>query len=343
MRILKFTDNHFCEASSILRKFGTKYSVRLENQIQSLNWLEQLAVEKGCDAVICGGDFFNTPTLNENEITAVKDIQWNNLPHYFIVGNHESGYSSLQYSSTKMLEDTHRNIVYQPEKMVIHDTELCFLPYIVESDRKPLDTYFGNKNTTHRIIFSHNDIKGIQLGPVESKTGFTISEIEDNCDLFINGHLHNGTQITNKIINIGNLTGQNFSENALIYSHNIMILDTDTLQYELIENPYAINFYKLEFETEKDFNLLKKLKNNAVVSIKCIETIAPILTEQLKKFETKIIESKISVIRKTFDTDSNTDHIEELTFDHLAKLYEFCKEKLGETEIIEFELSELCK
>lgn len=37
MRILVFTDNHFCERSSIITKYGPKYSIRLENQLESLN------------------------------------------------------------------------------------------------------------------------------------------------------------------------------------------------------------------------------------------------------------------------------------------------------------------
>ena len=74
------------------------------------------------------------------------------------------------------------------------------------------------------------------MGPFISKTGFTIEDIENNCDLFINGHLHNGMKITNKIINLVNLTGQNFSEDALRYEHKIMILDTHTLEYKYIIN-----------------------------------------------------------------------------------------------------------
>ena len=42
MKILLFGDTHFCERSSIITKYGTKYSVRLENQLASLNWVEQL-------------------------------------------------------------------------------------------------------------------------------------------------------------------------------------------------------------------------------------------------------------------------------------------------------------
>lgn len=45
------------------------------------------------------------------------------------------------------------------------------------------------------------------MGQFISKAGFDINDIEDNCDLFINGHLHNGSKITDKIFNVGNLTG----------------------------------------------------------------------------------------------------------------------------------------
>lgn len=37
MKLLIFSDNHFCERYSILTKFGTKYYIRLENQLESLN------------------------------------------------------------------------------------------------------------------------------------------------------------------------------------------------------------------------------------------------------------------------------------------------------------------
>lgn len=45
------------------------------------------------------------------------------------------------------------------------------------------------------------------MGKYKSIDGFDIDDIENNCDKFINGHLHNGSKVTNKIFNIGNLTG----------------------------------------------------------------------------------------------------------------------------------------
>ena len=68
--------------------------------------------------------------------------------------------------------------------------------------------YLGN-SSKGKIIFSHNDIAGMNLGHFTSKDGFSIDEINDNCVLFINGHLHNSSWVGRKykIYNAGNLTG----------------------------------------------------------------------------------------------------------------------------------------
>jgi DNA repair exonuclease SbcCD nuclease subunit len=247
MKILCFTDNHFCERSSIISKYGEKYSLRLENQISSLNWVEEIAKIKGCNLVVCLGDFFDKPHLTDQELTALQDIKWReDIPHYFIVGNHESEENDLQYSSTKVLEGKNRFIIASPCHQDFSDIQLAFLPYIVESNKQPLETYFP-KTDKPRILFSHNDILGLQMGPVVSKIGFSVDEIETNCTCCINGHLHNGTVITSKILNLGNLTGKDFGEDATKYQHKIMIIDTDTFAIEFIENPFAFNFINLIF------------------------------------------------------------------------------------------------
>ena len=339
MKILLFSDNHFCKNSSIVRGRGTKYSLRLENQIQSLNWVEQVDVENNCDLVICLGDFFDKPVLTDEELTALKDIQWNNLHHYFIVGNHESSVNSLKYNSTRALESPIHFIVDEP--ITIPDfsagLDICILPYIVESDRKSLQEYFPT--ISRRIILSHNDIKGLQMGSIISKEGFGVDEIESQCELFINGHIHNGTKFCKNGYNLGNLTGQNFSENAFIYKHQVAILDTKTLKMEFIENPYAFNFYKIEINNDDDFNILRGLKNNSLVSIKCKDY----LVEELKQYlenSANILNYKITIVYSESTTESN---YEDLTVDHLEKFVEFCKDKLGNLEIVNEELKELCK
>lgn len=341
MKVLIFTDNHFCETSSVLRQFGAKFTLRLENQLTSIDWLERLAIEKGCSAVICAGDFFDKATLTDSELTALQDIRWNDLPHCFLVGNHESSVNGLKFSSTKALEAKNRTVVSEPCSLKQGDTEICFLPYIIESDRKPVSKYFGARTAKKRIIISHNDILGIQMGPIVSKTGFAIDDLERNADIVINGHLHNGQKISDKVINLGNLTGQNFGEDANRYRHNVMVLDTDTLEYELIENPYAFNFYKLEIALDKDLAKLSKLKNNAVVSITCSDDCADACKNALNGLS-NIVCSRLIVVKRQVQEGEIASQAD-FSVDYISKFITCAKNACGNSKILEEELSEICR
>ena len=344
MKILCFTDPHFCERSSIITKYGTKYSLRLENQLASLNWVEQLAIDKGCAMVVCLGDFFDKPHLTDQEITAIQDIKWaEDIPHYFLVGNHESEENDLQYSSTKVLEGENRHIIDKPALKYILDIELAFLPYVVESNKQPLETYFPqDQRNRHRILFSHNDILGLQMGPVVSKIGFSVEEIEANCTCCLNGHLHNGQTVSPKILNLGNLTGKDFGEDATRYTHKVMIIDTNTFTFESIENPHAFNFYKIEISTEADLKQLETVKPNAVLSIKCVDKHVEAAREVIAA-NPNIIDTRLILI-KTFEENSDQPvDISDLAVDQCVKFAQCCREKLDNTPILEAELAEILK
>lgn len=339
MKILIFTDNHFCESSSIVRQFGTKYSIRLENQIASLDWVEKTAKEKGCKAVICAGDFFDKPTLTDSELTALRDISWNDLPHYFLVGNHESSVNGLTFSSTKALEAPDRHVVAEPTTLRIGEAEICFLPYVIESDRKPVGEYFGERSGK-RVIISHNDLLGLQMGPIASKTGFAMTDLESNADLIVNGHLHNGQKVSDKIINLGNLTGQNFSEDAEKYRHNVMILDLTTLKYELIENPYAINFYKIDVKNDHDLDKLKNLNGASAVSVSCVESLIKECKDVISNLANAIA-SRVIVVSEA-SRDGASGEID-FSVDYISKFVDCAKKIYGDGRILNEELAEICK
>ena len=341
MKYLIYTDNHFCEKYSLISRYGTKYSIRLENQLESINWVEQLAIDEKCDGIICAGDFFDKAQLTDQELTALQDIKWNDLPHYFLVGNHESEEGNLQYSSTKALESNNRKIIWEPTIIDLGNCEFAFLPYTTESDRKPLKEVFEPMKKP-RVLISHNDICGLQYGPVVTKTGFTIQDIEDNSTLCINGHLHNGQEITKKLINLGNLTGKDLGENAEVYKHRVIILDTDTLAYKYIENPYAFNFYKIDILEEADLEKLTNLKQNAVVSVKCLDSLVTKAREIIDKTKS-IVETRIVTVKPTFSDGTTEYSLSDLTMDHLARFYEICKEKIENTDILDQELAEVLK
>lgn len=343
MKIIIFSDLHMCPRSSIISKWGTKYPSRLENCIESLNWLERKAEELECNYVINLGDFFDRPDLSSETITACQDIQWSWLQHYHLVGNHDASSSSLIFNSVNCLSNDNHRIIAEPEMLELEDCEICFLPYVVECERKPLSEYFPPRYTDkHRIILSHNDISGIQLGPVVSRTGFSIEEIEANCDLWCNGHLHNGQAITPKVINLGNLTGKDFGENALKHSHNIAVLDTQTLSITYVENPHAYNFYKIQIDCESDILCLSQLKNNAVVSIKCESSLVDKVKQVVDELGGKITESRIILVKNYEEPAGDVSEVD-LSVDHLARFVECCKANIEFTPLLEEEISEVCK
>lgn len=345
MKILLYTDPHWSQYSSIVRRRGQDYSQRLENLIMSISWAEGLSETNGCDQVICLGDFFDTAFLNSEEATALQDVKWNlSIPHYFLVGNHESPIASLEYSSTKVLEAFGFNIVSSLVGFDYGDTGLVLIPYILEENREPLKAYLNVSKAKQKVVLSHNDIKGINYGMYTSKEGFDLVDIESNCDLFINGHLHNSGFLNDKetILNLGNITGQNFSEDAFRYSHFACILDTETLQLSFFENPHAFNFYKIEISKTEDLTKLYTLKNHAVVTIKCREE----LLEEVKKLLpqiTNIVESRLIAYRDVYipDSDNDVNEISLSGMDYIKKFTEFILQNVGDNDIVKEELSHI--
>lgn len=341
VRIMCYTDVHFSQYSSVLRERGERYSLRLENIIKSLNWAEKLALDSGCDAIFCLGDFFDKPELNAEEITALREIAWVNLPHFFLVGNHESNINSLEYSSTNSLSNLPNfHVINEPTTMDFNlEFNIVCLPYIVESNRLPIKDYLPKTNKKN-LIFSHNDIKGIRYGKFESKEGFELEDIENNCSMFLNGHLHNGQFVNDSqtILNLGNLTGQNFSEDAFLYSHNACILTIeDDIEMKFYENPYALNFYKLELR-EDNLNCLRTLKDNSIVTIRCEDSLVARVREAINEVPS-ILAHRVIVYK-----EEGKEHVELTSLrkeDHLEQFYNFILNNLGTDDVVLKELAKI--
>lgn len=343
MKILIFSDIHWSQNTSILRKQGNKYSIRLELLVNTLNWINKIALDYKCSAMICAGDMMDRSDCSDIELTSLKDIIWNGLPCYFLVGNHESSVVDLRYTTLKPLESSTNKIISSPMNILLDNSQIHFIPYVTEDMRKPLKDYLLNiDNSKHQIIISHNDLKGIRYGKYESKNGFDIKEIESMSDLYINGHLHNGGWVTKKILNLGSSTAHNFSNDSFNFNYGVWVLDTDTLELEFIENPYSLNFYKIEINTREDFNHIKNIKNYAVISIKCVYSLKEELKEILDK-DPRILTYKLIICMDSKDETISETQVELKGIDYIDKFKEFIQTNLGNDSIVMEELSEVCK
>jgi DNA repair exonuclease SbcCD nuclease subunit len=342
MKILIYSDIHISQDSSIVKGLGSKYSIRLENIIKSLNWAEKLATDLNCSYIFNLGDTFDKPIINAMEATAVQDIQWANIPHFVLVGNHDSNVASLEYSSVSVLKSLGFNLISEPNMIMADDVNIYCLPYITESNRKPLKEYITERKGK-TIIFSHNDIAGFNFGGFVSKEGFNLNDITENCDLFLNGHLHNSSWLTNKILNVGNLTGQNFSEDAFKYSHGVWVLDTESLQVTFYENPYALNFYKVEINSKNKFLSNYNIKSNAVLMIKCDEKFMFQLSSELnlEAIKKKIVASRILTIYN--DDKVEVNNVELTKIDYIEEFKKYILTNIDSSNITKQELAEVFK
>jgi DNA repair exonuclease SbcCD nuclease subunit len=344
MKVLIYTDPHWSQYSSILRSRNEYHSVRLTNLIDSINWIEELGIRAGCTVIMCLGDFFDSNHLNAEEISALQHIRWSNCSHVFLTGNHETNMSNLEYSTADLFNlCPDARVISTPQNYMIDETdcEFAFLPYILERDRKSLVEYFGVASTK-RIIFSHNDLKDVNYGNFVSPEGFELADIENNCNLFLNGHIHHYNHITNKIINVGNLTGQNFTEDET-YKHGAIILDTDTLETHYIENPYAINFKKLDCTKIKTIEKFESVINNLsgpyVLTIRVNEDFVVEAKQHMKTLiRPNILEYRFIVDRSTISSYNIYDNKLE-AIDHLKQFQQYVLTSIGDSQVIKDELA----
>lgn len=351
MRYFIYADPHWSSYSSIVRSRGERYSTRISNLIETINWVELEAQKQNCDAIICLGDFFDKSELTSEEITALQEIRWANMRHYMLVGNHEMGRNDLEISSAHLFALIPNVAVIDVPYMYNeqNNTSIMFLPYVLENNRKPLKEYFDDmEHCENKIIFSHNDISGIQMGNFVSTMGFSVDEIEECCDLFINGHLHNGCDVGKKIINVGNITGQNFSEDAFKYEHRALILDTDNKSLSSIVCPYALNFYKVDLThlqptIDDKFiqDTLSSLKAPAVATIKVNPQIDFMVRDLLTTCN-NIIECRLITdgIKGAEPIESMSNEIQ---LDHIQKFQQYVYDNLGCSELILNELERVSK
>lgn len=335
-------DIHWSTYSSIVRKRGRKYSKRLENLIKSVNWFEKLSKDHGCSEEIFLGDTFDRPDLSAEEMTALQDIRWNKSKKHFLIGNHESNISTLEYSSTKFFESIDADVIQTPTLYSITDTiDFHFIPYIKTDSLLSVKSYINNESKKN-VFFAHQDLAGVQYGKFISQTGFSIDDIIENSTLFFDGHLHNEQIINDKIFLVGILSGQNFNEDAFKYEHLVYILtinDDDSIEVESFINPEAFNFYKIRVENETDICRLDDLKNHAVVSVVCEDSLVSAVNKALRNNK-NIVESRLTIF---YDYQYSSEDCSQsiLVDDYTKQFIILAQKEIAPSRILDDELSRL--
>lgn len=332
-KLLLYTDPHICTNSSVIRTRGDVFSTRLEYLKKTFDWINKIAQDRACEDIICLGDLFDCCNLTAEEITATQSFNLYN--HYFIVGNHDSNKNDLSFNAINIYKKDH--IITQPTLIKKWGCGVLLLPYTSNVDNQRLE--YIDKDL---IILSHNDLKGVNYGGYVSEFGYDLQNIQDNCCLFINGHIHNGSWVKkNRIMNLGSVIGLNFSNDcsSCSWKPSIAVLDTLTKQIEFIENPYSFLFYNVKLNTKQDIqrfvNTLQMDMPN-VVSMKVPSSLVDFTKQVQKDNQDSFYYFRILVDysdQKTLvqQTQSATNHFTSLN--HYDKLKQFVSEKFEQSSL----------
>lgn len=284
MKILLYADPHVCKSLSIVRGRGktTQYSYRLEMLINTFKWISNYAKENNIEHTICLGDLADNNFLSAEEISAIKEFDIDN--HTFLVGNHDMSDYDGVYNVANIFED----VINNPTIKQYDDFSITYLPY--SSDIKDLYKLCDGIDPNRNIVLSHNDIKGTQYGNIECKIGYEFSDILQNSRLFVNGHIHTGRMLVkDRIYNLGALSGMNFNQENREWNPSVMVINTDTMQVELVENPFAMIFTKIDATAKDIVSKMKKLDDNKdnVVQLRIPVGIVEIANTLLEQHDIK--------------------------------------------------------
>lgn len=331
MKVGVYADAHFSLNSSVV--LGNKNSLdgRLTYLIETFKWMYETFREKSVETIIDLGDLSDSYNLRAEEITAIsRALSFNeDIPEVHILGNHERLSKAGDINSVEFLENipNHR-LIKDVTQEKLGGQLVTYIPYAIYED----GCFDSLENT--RLAFSHIDIFGADTGGWSLKSGLSPVYLTKHFELVLNGHIHNGSWvIKNKIINIGAISGQNFASKAIHWEPSIAIVDTDTLELELIENPYALRFYS---ETVDSVSKVMELMNSLDGERNVIQVKVPLsISNDVRSIldnNKGVLASRVNVIPEVSEEsgiDVDLEQIEKLNSVEggFKKLVEFINEK----------------
>jgi len=255
-----------------------------KTSLQYADWIKNICLEKGINTIIQLGDVFHNremvhvPTINcaHDFFEKLSDYQI-----HIVVGNHDALYNNTSDVNSLKLLKNWPNITLH-EKVGVLDN-MCFCGWGTKLEDIP---------DTSDVVFGHFDIKGFEMNAYKiSEHGFTASNLMEKCKMLFSGHYHKPQMRfydKKPLIYSGSAYQLNWGESG--EKKYVYILDSESLQFEMIENTISPKFVKI-----KDASQTDEIKNN-FVSIE-IDKV-----EDLPKIETQLKNAKcldfITVLKK---------------------------------------------
>lgn len=344
MKILFFSDIHFHHTHRFSHITPDGMTIREKEHLSCADTIIKICKEENIDRIVFGGDAYAPVGDNISCQTQYvicnffEKLQTLNLPIDIVVGNHDMLLDTINNREAhKLIPFKYwENVNVYDVPNIITDYHFIYMPYSVcdECDTSFLENI---KNKNEYIIFSHLEIKGINLGNgIFTKKGVDLDLLK-KFKMVFQGHYHSGGNLAKNIYVAGSTQRLSFKDKG-IARNNIIIYDTDTntVKRKSFECPDWLTFTD---ETLDDFlkidnnNYVKlELSSDMLITKEVLDKINHVKDKDIhidlerisikKEVDTEIDrEDDIGVIKQFVNNSDNTDDFKEALIDEGVRLY----------------------
>jgi len=286
MKIIYFTDSHIKGKNPVNRLDNYNTSC-----LAKMNEITEIAKEEKCDAIICGGDIFDTPTVSNTVIDDVVDIiEDAKIDFYIVPGNHDMTSHNWEVSKSSALAHIFRRSDTIKILDVIKSKD-CFIKgykyhHTIEEELKENGLKHEQSDRfTIAVPHAFISIKSF----FKEVSHICAKDLDTNYDLVLCSHFHmtfDETINDTRFLNTNSLGRTSISEK---HNPTIAIVDTNTKEIKTIElksaKPVSEIFDLTKYEQlkgkQKDIKeFLDSLKDVKFQSMSVAEQITKIGKEQ---------------------------------------------------------------
>lgn len=316
--ILFFGDIHFGTTHRFSVITNNGFTVRENEHLSCINDLKRVLKDYPVTKCVCNGDIYGPVGDNisgETQCAVIKfvyelaqECKNYNIPLEILVGNHDIIHDATVFGINKLTPFKYFDNIKLYDQPIV-DGNYVYLPF--SYDDECLNGFLNSiENKEDKIVFSHVDICGIEIGGgIVTKKGVNL-EILNKFKRVFEGHYHSFTNIGEKIIVAGSTQRLSFKDKG-VSRNNIVLYNeqTDEIKRESFTCPDWLTF------TDDNINELLTVDNNNYVKIDLSMDILYTdeikqKVEQMKDKDIHIDVSRIVTNRKVEDNITSEDEID---------------------------------
>lgn len=292
MKILFFSDIHFHDIHRFSIMTDQGFTTRELEHLSCANDIEKICKKEQIDRIVFGGDLYYTVGNNiscqtQAAVTKFFEKLSNlNIPIDLLVGNHDLSMNTNNYFIHKLIPYKYWPNFTVYDSPIIKDN-FVYMPFCT-SDDKATSFLENIENKQNKVVFSHLEIKNINLGNnIFTKKGVDI-ELLKQFKIVLQGHYHCGGSLAKNIKVSGSTQRLSFKDHG-ISRNNILLYDTDSniIKRESFSCPDWLTF------TDDNIEDILNISNNNYVKVEV--TMDMLLTDKIKEKLNNVLNKDIHI------------------------------------------------